>query len=60
MQLDEGDESGFDFAFGAGLQDKKLYPLRARRILHVSRHALDIRIVRVHEQGDYAGPGNQL
>ena len=60
MQLDEGGEGGVDLAFGAGLQDMELHPLRARRFLHVSHHALGIRIVRVHEQGDHPGLGNQL
>ena len=36
MQLDEGGEGGVDLAFGAGLQDRELHPLRARRFLHVS------------------------
>ena len=36
MQLDEGGEGGVDLAFGAGLQDMELHPLRARRFLHVS------------------------
>src|SRR6266702_1342206 len=63
MQLDEGGESDVDLAFGAGLQDRKLHPLRARRFLHVSYYALyalGIRIVRVDEQGDHLGLGNQL
>ena len=60
LQLDEGCESGVDLAFGAGLQDRELHPLRARRFLHVSDDALGIRIVRVHEQGDHLGLGNQL
>ncbi len=60
MQLDEGGESGVDLAFGAGLQDMELHPLRARRFLHVSHDALGSRIVRVHEQGDHPGLGNQL
>ncbi len=60
MQLDEGGEGGVDLAFGAGLQDRELHPLRARRFLHVSNDALGSRIVRVHEQGDHPGLGNQL
>ena len=60
MQLDEGGEGGVDLAFGAGLQDRELHPLRARRFLHVSDDALGIRIVRVHQQGDHPGLGNQL
>ena len=60
LQLDEGGEGGVDLAFGAGLQDMELHPLRARRFLHVSHHALGTRIVRVHQQGDHAGLGNQL
>ena len=60
MQLDEGRESGVDLAFGAGLQDMELHPLCARRFLHVSDDALGLRIVRVHQQGDHPGLGNQL
>ena len=60
LQLDEGGEGGVDLAFGASLQDLELHPLRARRFLHVSDHALGNRIVRVHEQGDHPGLGNQL
>ena len=60
MQLDEGGEGGVDLAFGAGLQDRELHPLRARRFLHVSDDALGSRIVRVHQQGDHPGLGNQL
>src|SRR6266702_1018379 len=61
MQLDEGGESDVDLAFGAGLQDRKLHPLRARRFLHVSYYALaNRRNVRVDEQGDHPGLGNQL
>ena len=60
LQLDESGEGGVDLAFGAGLQDMELHPFRARRFLHVSYHALGIRIVRVHEQGDHPGLGNQL
>ena len=32
-------EGGVDLAFGAGLQDIELHPLRARRFLHVSDNA---------------------
>ena len=60
LQLDEGGEGGVDLAFGAGLQDRELHPLRARRFLHVSNDALGIRIVRVHQQGDHPGLRNQL
>ena len=38
----------------------ELHPLRASRFLHVSDHRLGARIVRVHEQGDYLGLGNQI
>ena len=48
MQLDKGCEGGVDLAFGASLHDKELHSLRTRRILHVSDHALDLRMVRVH------------
>ena len=51
---------GVDLAFGAGLQDTEPQPLGARRFLHVSDKALGSRIVRVHEQGDYPGLGDQL
>src|ERR1700730_12464594 len=57
MQFDEGGESGIDLAFGAGLQDMELHPLRARRFPHVSYDALGTGIVRVYEQGDHLGPG---
>ena len=60
MQLDEGCERGVDLAFAAGLQDTELHPLRARCFLHVSHDTLGVRIVRVHEQGDHVGLGNQL
>jgi hypothetical protein len=38
----------------------ELQPLRVPRFQHVSHHALGIRIVRVHQQGDHAGMGNRL
>ena len=57
MQFDEGCEGGIDLVFGAGLQDRELHPLGARRFLHLSYHALGIRLVRVHEQRDNAWPG---
>ena len=60
MQFDEGGESGIDLAFGAGLQDRELHPLRARRFLHIWIMGLGCRIVRVHEQGNHLGLGNQL
>jgi hypothetical protein len=56
----EGCEGGVDLAFRGGLQDWELHPLRVRRFLHVSDHGLGIRIVRVHEEGDHLGLGNQL
>ena len=59
-QLTEGRESRVNLAFGRGIQDGKLYPLRARRFPHVFSGARGIRIVRVHEQGDHADLGNQL
>ena len=36
--LRQGREGGVDLAFGAGVQDMKLQPERARRRLHVSRY----------------------
>ncbi len=60
LQFDESCESGVDLAFGAGLQDTELQPLRARRLLLVSYHALGCQPVRVHQQGDHLGLGNQL
>ena len=60
LPLGEGGEGGVDLAFGAGLQDMELHPLRLCRFLHVSHHVLDKRNVRVHEQGDHLGLGNQL
>jgi hypothetical protein len=58
-QLDGG-EGGVDLAFAAGLPDIELHPLRVRRFPHVSDDAFGIRIVRVHQQGDHPGLGNQL
>jgi len=49
-----------NLAFGAGLQDRELHPLRARRFLHTSDQGLGSLIVRVHQQGDHLGLGNQL
>ena len=49
LQLDKRRESGVDLALGVGLQDRELYPLRARCFLHVSHHALGARIFRVNE-----------
>jgi hypothetical protein len=61
MQLDEACESGVDLAFGAGLQDRELHPLGARRFLYVSYHALGkTRVALVYQQGDHPGLGNQL
>jgi hypothetical protein len=60
LPLDEGGEGGVDFRFGAGLQDMELYTLRPRRFLHVPNYGLDSRIVRVHEQSDHPGLGNQF
>jgi hypothetical protein len=51
-QLNEGLESSVDLAFGAGLQDLELHPLRARRFLKDCDGALDKRGHRVHEQAD--------
>jgi len=58
MQIDERREGGVDLAFGAGLQDRELQPLSARRFLHRSDRR--IRIVWVHEQGEHPSLGNQL
>ena len=60
MQLDERGESGVDLAFGAGLEDRKLHPPRARRFQSFSYHGLGTRIARVHQQGDHPGLGNQF
>src|ERR1700730_7842357 len=49
MLWDERRESGVTLAFGAAHQDRELYPLRARRFLHVSNDALGNRVVRVHQ-----------
>src|SRR4029077_18515973 len=48
------------FAFGAGFQDKELHPLRPSRLLRVLDCELSNRIVRVLQEGDHLGPGNQL
>src|SRR6266566_4469433 len=60
MQFDKGCESGADLAFDTGLQDRELHRLCTRHILHVSNDALGTWTVRVHEQGDHLGVGNQL
>jgi hypothetical protein len=60
LPLDEGGEGGVDLAFAAGFQDMELHPVRARRVLHLSRHALARRIVRIDEHADHPGLGNQL
>ena len=60
MHFDEGGEGGVDLAIRAGLQDWELHVFRARRFLHVSYHGLGFRVVRVHQQGDHLGLGNQL
>ena len=60
MKFGEGREGGIDLAFGAGLQDRELELLRAHSFLDVSYCKLDIRTVRVHQQGDHLGLGNQL
>ena len=60
MQFDEGGEGGVDLAFGGGLQDRELHPL-ARAASCTSRMMRSARrIVRVHQQGDHPGLGNQL
>src|SRR5437867_1761402 len=38
----------------------EVHPLRVRRFLHVSHDTLGSRLLRVHEQGDLTGLGNQL
>ena len=60
MLLDKSIKGGLEFALGAGFQDIKLHALRPRRFLHGFDVARDIRIVRVHQQGDQPGLGNQL
>ena len=60
MQLGEGCEGGVDLAFGAGLQDSELQPFaRAASCASVIMRSASA-IVRVHEQGDLAGLGNQF
>src|SRR5206468_4767584 len=59
-QLDEGRKSCVDLAFGGGLHELELQPLRGRRILHLPHDWLGKRIIRVYEQGDHPSPGNQL
>jgi YD repeat-containing protein len=58
--LAEGGESRVDLGFGPSSQDRKLDSLHARRFLHGSDVGLGHFIVRVHQQGDYRGPANQL
>jgi hypothetical protein len=57
MMLHERCEGGIDLGFGSGLQDMELHPLHTRRFLHVSHHALDIRTVGIHNQGDHPAWG---
>src|ERR1700746_4042152 len=47
-------------SFGAGLQDIELRAVRARRLLQISHHALSLRTLRVHQQGDHPGQRDQL
>ena len=50
VALDEGGEGGVNLAFAAGIEDKELHPLGARRFLHVVHHALSLQgIVWVYE-----------
>jgi hypothetical protein len=58
--LDEGCETGVDFALAAGIQDLELQPFRPRSFLRLSLHALGARIVRVDEQRDYLDLGISL
>src|SRR6516225_4296814 len=61
MQFDESSEGGIDLALSAGLHDSELNPLGAGRSLHVFYDVSSIRLViRVHEQGNNFGLGNQL
>src|SRR5690242_3246566 len=60
MQLDEGGEGAADLAFSTGLHDTELHPLRVRRFHHVSYYALRSRIIRIDEQANHPGLGNQL
>src|SRR5262249_6113073 len=54
-KLGKGRISGLDLAFGSGLQDMELQPLRTCRFPHVSNHGLGSnRVVRVQQQGDHA------
>jgi hypothetical protein len=58
--LDEGGESGVDLAFSSRIQDVELKAPYAHRFLHVSDGELVGRAVRVHQQGNDPGLGNQL
>jgi hypothetical protein len=60
LPLDESVEGSVDLAFGSGLQDRKLHPFHAGRFLRLADDALGTRIVRIHEQPDCSGLGNQL
>ena len=60
LQLEQGCEGGVDLAFGGGLQDMEMHPLRASGLLPVSDHGIGGWIVRVHEQGEHANPRNQF
>src|SRR6516162_4184807 len=58
--LNERRERAVDLGFGARPQDMEPQALRLRRVLHLCYEAPSIRIVRVHEQGDYLGLRNHL
>jgi hypothetical protein len=53
-------KGGLKFVLGPTLQYVELHPLRVRRFLHVSHHALSGEIIRVGEQGNQLGLENHL
>ena len=60
LQCDEGCEDGVDLAFGAGVLDRELYPLRAGRLPHAWDYEGGILIGRIHQQGKRTGAGSQF
>ena len=60
MQIAERCKGRVDLAFGAGFQDAKRHPVRARRMLDVPDHGVRIAIVWVYKQGKRPSLRNQL
>ena len=60
LPLHQRGESRIDLALGASLRNLDLNSLAVGRYLRVEHHALSIRVVRVHQEGDGPGVGQQL